>query len=208
MTTEETAEARAHMRADERRDLLTQAALRVMKREGVKAATTRAICAEAGMPHGAFHYCFRSKRELYAALLSTDINVDLDHAWTRIDSAGDIRASIHALLDAYWHTVEGDPDVQIVLTELTTLALRDPDLRELAEWEQQAYRERVSGHLERFAGHARVEYTIPVSLLADMILAALSGITNSWLSLRNDEAAQRSIGEFANTFATYTRRRN
>lgn len=198
--------ARGHMRVEDRRALLTQAALRVMKREGIKAATTRAICAEAGMPHGAFHYCFRSKRELYAALLAADINTDLEQAWAKIDNHGDVRASIHALLAAYWRTVEADPEAQIVLTELTTLALRDPELRELPEWEQRAYHERVAAHLERFASQAQLTYTIPVPLLTDMILAALAGTTTSWLSLRDDEAARRAISEFATAFARYTQR--
>lgn len=206
METEEPTETRTHMRADERRQLLAQAALRVMKRDGVKAASTRAICAEADMPHGTFHYCFRSKRELYAELLSADINVDLDHAWAQIDPTGEVRASIHALLDAYWRTVEADPAAQIVLTELTTLALRDPELRELPEWEQRAYHRRVTEHLERFAARADIEYAIPVALLAEMILAALSGITSSWLSARDDENARRALAEFADVFATYAHR--
>ncbi|MGN6036655.1 TetR/AcrR family transcriptional regulator [Brevibacterium casei] len=208
MSAEPEEAGRTHMRAEDRRDLLVQAALRVMKRDGIRAATTRAICAEADMPHGAFHYCFRSKRELYAALLATDINTDLDQAWAQMGGTADVRASIHALLEAYWRTVEVDPEAQIVLTELTTLALRDPELRELPEWEQRAYRERVVAHLERFADRAGVTYTIPASLLADMILAALSGITTSWLSERDDAAARQTISEFANAFTTYTQQKD
>ncbi len=194
------------MRAHDRRKLLTQAALQVMKRDGVVAASTRAICAEAGMPHGAFHYCFRSKQELYAELLSADIDVELDDAWAKIDADGDIRASIQALLEAYWCTVEADPALQIVLTELTTLALREPSLRELPEWEQRAYRARITGHLERFAERAGVDYSIPIRTLTEMILAALSGVTTAWLSSRDDETARTTIAEFAGVFAAYARR--
>ncbi|WP_447949436.1 TetR/AcrR family transcriptional regulator [Microbacterium aurum] len=206
-TDDEAGTARLHLSADERRRLLTEAALQVMKREGVKAATTRAICAEAGMPHGAFHYCFRSKQELYTALFSTDINVDLDQAWATIDNASSIHDSIYALMIAYWRTVEHDPQAQIVLTELTTLGLRDPALQELPAWEQSAYRDRLIAHLRRFASHADVDYAIPVERLAEMILAALSGLTTSWLSTRDDDAAQDAIREFANIFSTYTARR-
>lgn len=206
MSTEPEEAVRAHMRAEDRRELLVDAALRVMKRDGVKAATTRAICTEADMPHGAFHYCFRSKSELYSALLSTDINTDLEQAWANIDATKDVRSSIQSLLEAYWNTVEADPQAQIVLTELTTLALRDPSLQELPEWEQRAYQERVASHLQRFADTAGVTFTIPIPMLAAMILAALSGVTESWLALRDSNTARAEINEFANVFATYARR--
>ncbi|WP_176451757.1 TetR/AcrR family transcriptional regulator [Enemella dayhoffiae] len=200
------AAGRGIMRANEREALLVRAALRVMKREGIKAATTRAICAEAGMPHGAFHYCFNSKRELYAALLATDISADLDQTWAQINPSGDVKASIHALLTGYWSTVEADPQTQIVLTELTTLALRDPDLAELPAWEQRAYRDQVVAHLNRFATQADVTYAIPIPLLAGMILSALNGVTDSWLAHRDDDEATRQLDEFAEVFASYVRR--
>ena len=50
--------------AVERRELLLQAAWRILVRDGVAAATTRAICAEAGMKQGVFHYCFTNRDEL------------------------------------------------------------------------------------------------------------------------------------------------
>lgn len=75
---------RKQISAGERREQLVAAALRVMRRDGIAAASTRAICAEAGMPHGAFHYCFHSKKELYAALLASDIEIDLGAAWPHI----------------------------------------------------------------------------------------------------------------------------
>ena len=45
---------------DARRELLVEAAIRVMARDGVAKATTRSIVAEAGMALAAFHYSFRS----------------------------------------------------------------------------------------------------------------------------------------------------
>ncbi|WP_279106988.1 TetR/AcrR family transcriptional regulator [Gordonia paraffinivorans] len=65
---------RPQISADVRRRLLMDAAMTVMKREGIAAASTRAICQEAGMAHGVFHYCFRSKYELFAALIEADFN--------------------------------------------------------------------------------------------------------------------------------------
>lgn len=57
------------MAVDERRRQLTDAAFRVIARDGITAASTRTICAEAGMPQASFHYCFDSKRDLLEELV-------------------------------------------------------------------------------------------------------------------------------------------
>ena len=54
----------ARMPATERRVALGHAALVVIARDGIHAATTRAIVAEAGMPLASFHYAVASREEL------------------------------------------------------------------------------------------------------------------------------------------------
>ncbi|MEW2571824.1 TetR/AcrR family transcriptional regulator [Streptomyces sp. NPDC047070] len=193
--------------ADVRRELLVAAALRVMKRDGIAAATTRAICAEAGMPHGAFHYCFRSKRELYAALLSTDFNITLDAAWPAVAPPVDPADAVRVLLRAYWSAVEGDPETQLVLSELVNLALREPELSELPGWEYRAYLEKVISYLDRFADEARLEFTVEARVLAEMVLSVLDGVVSSWLSHRDSAVALETLDRFAALFATLTRPR-
>ncbi|MFP3394334.1 TetR family transcriptional regulator, partial [Brevibacillus sp. SIMBA_076] len=53
----------------DRRMALVQAALRLIARDGVAAATTRRIVAEAGMPLASFHYVFSSRDELMGELI-------------------------------------------------------------------------------------------------------------------------------------------
>lgn len=48
----------------QRRAALIEAALRVIARDGLAAATTRAIAAEAGMSLASLHYAFTSRDEL------------------------------------------------------------------------------------------------------------------------------------------------
>src|SRR3954465_1950399 len=55
--------------APQRRELLIAAALRVLARDGLAAATTRAIVAEAGMSLASFHYAFASRDELLRELV-------------------------------------------------------------------------------------------------------------------------------------------
>ncbi|MER7765109.1 TetR family transcriptional regulator [Streptomyces sp. NPDC097619] len=196
-----------HLSADVRRERLVAAALRVMKRDGIAAASTRAICAEAEMPHGAFHYCFRSKQELYAALLATDINIDLDAAWGAVAPDATPAGMLRALLHAYWEAVEADPEAQLVLGELVNLALREPELHELPAWEHRAYLDKTTAYLERFGQEADLEYTVPAADLAQMLVASFSGVISAWLATRDGETARVSLDHFADLFATLTRPR-
>ncbi|MEU9889330.1 TetR family transcriptional regulator [Sphaerisporangium sp. NPDC051011] len=196
-----------HVSADVRRELLVAAALRVMKRDGIAAATTRAICAEADMPHGAFHYCFRGKRELYAALLSTDINITLDAAWPGITPEAEPVENIRMLLRAYWSAVETDPEAQLVLSELVNLALREPELSGLPAWEHRAYLDKTVSYLERFTDEACLELTVDTRVLAEMINSVVSGVISFWLSHRDNGTVVETLDNFAALLATLTRPR-
>ncbi|MER8237312.1 TetR/AcrR family transcriptional regulator [Streptomyces sp. NPDC101490] len=208
MTTEPAGKtAKKHLSADVRRELLVAAALRVMKRDGIAAASTRAICAEAGMPHGAFHYCFRSKQELYAALLAADISIDLDAAWGAVTPDTDPAATLRALLRVYWTAVEADPEAQLVLRELVNLALREPELHDLPAWEHRAYLDKTVVYLERFAQEADLEYTIATADLAQLLVESFGGVVSAWLAHRDDAVARTSLDHFADLFATLTRPR-
>ena len=60
----------ARVSAEDRRDALIEAAIRVIAAKGVAAATTRAIVAEAGASLASFHYAFRSRDEMMAELIT------------------------------------------------------------------------------------------------------------------------------------------
>lgn len=184
-----------------RRELLSDAALRVMKREGIAAATTRAICAEAQMPHGAFHYCFRSKSELYAALLGRGMNIELSDAWPDVSADRSARENLSILLHGYWTLIDGDPDGHLVLFDLGSFALRDPDLQDLSKWQHRASLEVVASHLDRLARETGIRYARDRGVLAEMILAALNGVAWSWLSHRDDDIARAALDGFASTLS-------
>ena len=193
--------------ADERRRRLLAAALRVMKREGIAAATTRAICAEAEMPHGAFHYCFRSKRELYAALLASDIEIDLDAVWPEISPQESPGENIRKLLFAYWSQVESDPDAQLVLFDLGSFVLRDPELQELPRWEYGESLEKTTGYITRLGEEAGLTYLREERAIAELVITTLNGIAWSWLAHRDNAAARESLGRFADLLAVLAQKR-
>ncbi|WP_414171928.1 TetR/AcrR family transcriptional regulator [Clavibacter tessellarius] len=79
---------RAYGSRDARRAELLDAAVRVMAVTGVAGASTRAITAEAGLAHGAFHYCFGVKEELLGALLRQEVEAVVAQLASAEDPAG------------------------------------------------------------------------------------------------------------------------
>ena len=64
----------------ERREQLIEAALAVASREGIEAATVRAVAAEAGVSLGVVHYCFQDKDELLRAMAHAITSANLERS--------------------------------------------------------------------------------------------------------------------------------
>ena len=114
----------ARVSAEERRRQLVAAAFRVIGRDGFAGVTTRRVCAEAGAPLAAFHYCFASKQELLAEL-TTQTMAALMSAQHEMPLRETVEATLRAELRGYWRTVEDDPNRESVLMALTQHALHD-----------------------------------------------------------------------------------
>jgi AcrR family transcriptional regulator len=188
--------------ATQRRELLVAAALRVMRRDGVAAATTRAICAEAEMPQSAFHYCFHTKKDLYRALLATETEFDLDGIWPTITKTTNPAEQVLALLIAMWEGIEKFADAQLVLFELSDLALRDPELADLAVWEQHSAVTMATKAINRLATETGIALPMEVGNLAELVVATLDGVARAWLRHRDNNRARQTLADFA---ATITR---
>lgn len=255
-----------HIPVAERRRQLAQAALRVLVRDGVAAASTRRIAEEAGMAQGAFHYCFRSKQELLHEVIQ-DINREEvnavaaaleegglrgvaraegpgglpgrtsdgasgqegdgpggrppddgapDDRATRSDMPGgptradlsdeaylEVTEAIRMALQAYWRLVEADPDKHLLTYELTQYALREPGGADLARTQYAAYQEGASQCLRAVADAAGVRWTLPLPVLARMLVTVVDGLTLSWLVDRDDAQVASAFEAFAEQLAGY-----
>jgi AcrR family transcriptional regulator len=183
--------------ARERRRQLVAAAFRVIGTEGFAAATTRRVCAEAGAPLAAFHYCFASKQELLTELT--------DQAMRELEAAraggavlqGTAVESLRASLRGYWDTVEADPNREAVLMALTQHALGDPALAGVARRQYDAYHRTARDTLTEIAAGCAVRWRVPVEQLARMMVAVTDGVTVAWLVDRDGAAAVAALDVFA-----------
>ncbi|MFC4464250.1 TetR/AcrR family transcriptional regulator [Streptomyces xiangluensis] len=192
------------MAAEDRREELIAAAFRVMVREGVTKATTRAIVNEAKMPLGVFHYCFRSREELLQEVLTRFTDSSVAAARKTFEGNGDLGSRIAKSLNAFWEGVELSPGEHQVSYELTHYALRQAGFEDLARRQYEHYLEAHAELLTEAAETADIEWTVPIPVLARYLNAVLDGITLAWLVDRNSEHSRevlRLTGEHLMTLA-------
>ena len=180
--------------ATERRAALARSALVVIARDGVSAATTRAIVAEAGMPLASFHYAVGSRDELLRDVVELVVAEEGDAALgSLLGQAADVRETIRLALSAYLELVRSDPGREQAMFELTQYALRNPKLDDLPADQYARYHGVAEGLLDAGARRLGIRWTVPTRDLARLLVTLTDGITLAWLATRDDAAAERAI---------------
>ncbi|HEY9498092.1 MAG TPA: TetR family transcriptional regulator [Terrimesophilobacter sp.] len=187
----------------ERRSVLVQAALRVIERDGVHGATTRAIVAEAGMSLASFHYAFRSRDEMIRELVAFVVENEGLAASASLRAGSDIRTVVRAGLQAYFDLVVAEPHREQAMFELLHYALRTEELGDLPRVQYESYH-RVAGEvLEAGAALAEVNWSIPLDQLSRLLVTLTDGITLGWLADRDTAAAGITMDFAADTIAAF-----
>jgi AcrR family transcriptional regulator len=190
------------MAATERREALARAALAVIAREGVHAATTRAIVAEAGMPLASFHYAVASRDELLRDVVELVVGSQDSAAFGTLElNARDLRSAIRGVLGSYFDIVRADPSREQAMFELTQYALRTPALADFPGEQYAVYRGLAARLLEAGAARYRVRWNTPIPELAALAVALTDGATLAWLATRDDAAAERLLDLAADAIA-------
>jgi len=188
----------------DRRTALVQAALRVIARDGVAAATTRRIVAEADMPLASFHYVFASRDELMAELIETAVageQTDLAPAFAGDVGSVGLREAVRAGLQRYFDGVRADPDREKAMLELTQWALREPGFEPLARRQYARYHELAAQAARDVARLTGSDWTRPVDEIARILVSFTDGLTLGWLVTRDDAAAAAVMDVAADALA-------
>lgn len=194
-----------HRSASFRREQLLDAAIAVMSEKGVVGATTRAITEYAGVPHGVFHYCFRSKVELFAALFEREISKTLTSTGAALHAENDVRRGLESALTAQLDRVRREPDYHLALAELSLTIQRADTLASLAAWEQRQYRERVNAGLDQWSTALGLQWSVPLENLASLLVITGAGIASTWLADRDDSHAEAAVHVAAAALSTLRR---
>jgi AcrR family transcriptional regulator len=175
-----------HRRADDaRRTELINAARSVIAKEGVAAATTRRITQEAGLPHGAFHYWFSGKEELFEELIAEVIRELKEGVATAAADTGpgaSLRDHLRAAFDVVLRDEQVEPGRQLAMYELTALALRTPALRDMARRQYQTYRESTATVISPWLAARDIEVPGGAEALSRLISVLFDGMVLAWLA--------------------------
>ncbi len=181
------------MPVEERRELLLESAFRVIARRGVDGATTRAICAEAGVTLSTFHYVFATRDELLEALVErgtekelTAVSAALEEGAQEISQgrSGAV-AILESALSAYIDGVQTDPDREQAMISLNQYARQTDGLSDLGSRMYLRYYEAIAAALDGVAAATGTAWDRPTAELAPLVLAGTDGITLSYLNIRD-----------------------
>ncbi|MEJ3404633.1 TetR family transcriptional regulator [Rathayibacter sp. YIM 133350] len=187
--------------APERRAALVQAAVRVIARGGVSAATTRAIVAEAGMSLASFHYAFASHDELMAEVIAWVVEGEQVAILPDEIPEGGVREVVRAGLSRYFGLLRENPQREQAVNELALHALRTPGMQNLAARQYARYHALAADALLVAAERSGIRWALPIDDIARLLVALTDGLTLAWLVDRDDAATARLIENAADAVA-------
>ncbi|MFB9315792.1 TetR/AcrR family transcriptional regulator [Nocardioides plantarum] len=158
---------------------LVTAAMTVIGRDGVGAATTRKIADEAGVPLGTVHYWFKDKAGLLDAVVRELLRrIETVTEALALSDETDYR---EALLATFRSIAEDDLGTQLGTYELTVLAVRTPGMRELAARQYQLYRATARHVVELALADSDLD-PATVATLGELVAVTFDGMVLAWLA--------------------------
>lgn len=201
----------ARMSVEKRRAALVSAAYRVIADLGVEGATTRRICAQAGMPLASFHYAFESRTALLRAVIDTavpsDVSALLDTISPETNPAGvgadHLRANMHENLLTFYEMLRADPGRLQATISLGIYAHNHPELDDAGKTMYERLYAIAGEGLRVGAARAGMEFDVPVSELAPLMIATTNAITLTYLSTADDKVVRQLITAVVNVMIAH-----
>lgn len=176
------------------RDTVLLAALRVLGREGVAGASTRAIAAEAGVNVATLHYHFGSKDALLAEVVELLSAQFADTVRAAIPTDGGVREVLDRGVRAVYRLARETEGLQLAQYELTTAALRAGET-ERARAQYASYHRVIVEVVEETLQQSGETICVPVEDLVRFLVAGMDGLILSALVLPKAQS-QRALDLF------------
>ena len=177
--------------ASERRAALVEAALRVVSRNGIAQATTRAIVAEAGMSLASFHYAFDSRDELIDELITTVVAREQQAVIPDLVAGQSLRELLESgLLRLLRAPQAPTPSTSRRCSSSPSTRCGRPSGIRSPSPQYARYAALAERSLELAAEHADIDWRRPVAEVARVLVALTDGLTLTWLVDRDDAAAR------------------
>lgn len=178
---------------EDRRQALLAAGVRVIARDGMARASTRAIAAEADMPTASFHYVFASRDAMVEELVRGILDEQSAAVADAVGSASALREFVGGALQGWLDRAAAEPDAEIALHEIVAWSRSAPDLRHLATGVYERYAASVAAFVTAAEERFDVRWTLPAEDVARFVLVLTDGVAARWLVDRDEAAARRAL---------------
>jgi AcrR family transcriptional regulator len=166
---------RKEQQAHTRSCLMTSAA-KVFSRRGLQQASIDEVAEDAGFTKGAFYANFKSKEELFLAMLDERFAERIEEVDRASRDEGEPEEQARRAGQDFGRYVEADQEWQRLFFEFAAHAARNEDFREELVTRYRALRERIAAVYERRASELGIEPPVPFEQVAVMTFAMANGI--------------------------------
>lgn len=167
--------------ATDRREQLIDATIQVMRRDGVRSVTLRAIAAEANASLAAVHYCFEDKDALLHASIERWLKTMVTDAM-QVPTDEGVRASVMRMANAYWTSLIETPDDILAQLELVLWASRADPSKPLASSIYPRYERELTEMMERALDAADERCDWNLGEFSRALLVVIDGCSMQFLS--------------------------
>jgi AcrR family transcriptional regulator len=157
------------------RSRLLRSAGKVFCRKGMDRGSIDEVAEDAGYTKGAFYANFKSKEELFLAMLDERFAERLEEIDRIAAGGGPLEAQAREAGADFARHLGADPEWERLFFEFTAYAARNEDFRQELVTRYRALRERIAEAYLRGAERAGVEPPLPVEHVAMMTFAMANG---------------------------------
>jgi AcrR family transcriptional regulator len=163
-------ERRAHTRS-----CLMAAAGRIFSSHGLQQASIDDVAEEAGYTKGAFYANFRSKEELFLAMLDERFAARLEQIERVLATDDGLADQTRRAGDDYVTAMRADPEWERLFFEFAAYAARNPEFREELVTRYRSLRDAIAGALERAKEHHGGQAAMDFRKVSLMLFAISNG---------------------------------
>jgi AcrR family transcriptional regulator len=157
------------------RSRLMQAASKVFSCKGMQQASVDEVAQEAGYTKGAFYANFRSKEELFLAMLDERFGERLEEVERAFSSDESPPEQARHAAAEFARSTRAHPDHDRLFLEFASYALQDPSFREELITRFVTLRSRMAEIYERRMEAYGIEPPVPVDRIVRMVIAMSDG---------------------------------
>ena len=187
-------EKQAHTRA-----CLMHSAARVFARRGLQQASIDEVAEDAGFTKGAFYANFKSKEELFLAMLDERFAKRIEDIERVIAGEGSTAQKARRAGDQFVQNLSADREWERLFFEFSAYAARDDDFREELVTRYRTLRERVAAALQAHDEESEKEMALPSDQVAFMVSVMGNGFALEKL-LEGDAVADELYGTMLMVF--------